>query len=109
MKKIFYPFLIILSFLITSFTTDSFSNKENTENWYICSYCCKTKKAKSAPWEQGCKVSSSRTHNFQFLGKSGDYNHTCRKCDAEVYLKQGTSPSASKCCETGGTHTWYNK
>ena len=112
MKKIFYPFLILLSFLITSFSIHHLTdieNKESNENWYLCSYCCKTKKAKSAPWEQGCRVSSSGTHNYQFSGKAGNFNYTCRKCDAEVYLTSSTSPSASKCCATGTTHTWYHK
>lgn len=44
-----------------------------------------------------------------FVGKVGNYNYTCRKCDAEVYLTSSTSPSASKCCATGGTHSWYHK
>ena len=113
MKKIVIPFFIILSLIMTSFTKDKLSNKEikiySDENWYICSSCCKTKKSDSAPWENGCKISSSGTHNFQFCGKAGNYNYTCRNCDAEVYLTSSTSPSGSKCCATGGTHNWYHK
>jgi hypothetical protein len=108
MKKIIVSIVIILSFITLSFT-DSKKDISVDENWYLCSYCCKTKKAKSAPWEQGCRSSSSGTHNYQFCGKAGDFNYTCRKCDAEVYLTSSTSPSASKCCETGGTHSWYHK
>jgi hypothetical protein len=48
-------------------------------------------------------------HNYQFCGKAGDYNYTCRKCDAEVYLSSSQSPAASKCCASGGTHSWYNR
>lgn len=77
--------------------------------WYICSNCCKTKKATDAPWENGCRESSSGMHNYQFCGKAGDYNYTCRNCDAEVYLGGSQSPAASKCCATGGTHSWYNR
>jgi hypothetical protein len=28
---------------------------------------------------------------------------------AEVYLTSSSSPSASKCCATGGTHDWFHK
>jgi Tfp pilus assembly protein PilE len=80
------------------------------ETWYICTNCCKTKKATAAPWENGCKKGSSDMHNYSFCGKAGDYNYTCRNCDAEVYLKSSTSPSASTCCGTNkGTHTWYHR
>lgn len=112
MKKIIFPFLILITFVLVSFrdSVGSAANSKNaSDNWYICSNCCKTKKATSAPWEQGCRVSSSGTHNYQFSGKAGDFNYTCRKCDAEVYLTSSTSPNASKCCATGGTHTWYHK
>ncbi len=112
MKKLIIPFTVLVSFVILSFTNDYSSKKYNKtsgdENWYLCSSCCKTKKATSAPWENGCK-SSSGTHNYQFCGKAGNYNYTCRKCDAEVYLTSSSSPSASKCCASGGTHTWYHR
>ncbi len=75
------------------------------ENWYICTNCCKTKKATSAPWESGC---SSGQHNYQFSGKAGNYNYTCRNCSAEVYLTSSQSPVASKCCKAS-THSWYHK
>lgn len=78
------------------------------ENWYICTNCCKTKKGTSAPWESGCRASGSQ-HNYSFVGKAGDFNYTCRKCDAEVYLTSGQSPAASKCCSGGSTHTWYHR
>ena len=108
MKKIIVSIVIVLSFITLSFT-ESKKDLSADENWYLCSSCCKTKKATSAPWDSGCKSSSSGTHNYQFCGKAGNYNYTCRKCDAEVYLTSSTSPSASKCCETGGTHSWYHK
>ena len=107
MKKIIISIIILLSFVNLSFTEGK-NGISADENWYLCSNCCKTKKASSSPWDKGCKLSSSGTHNYQFCGKAGDYNHTCRECDAEVYLKQGSSPSASKCCATGGTHSWYH-
>lgn len=118
MKEATLLFLVLFSFFATSFEYNTMgeenaeitafdkTNMPSTDNWYICSYCCKTKKATSRPHEQGCKVSSSGTHNFQFSGKAGTVKHICKKCDAELYLKQGTGPSASKCCATGGTHTW---
>lgn len=121
MKKVILIFsaLIIVSTLFSfnkSFQGDVVKTKllksERTtgeEIWYLCSNCCKTKKATSAPWLNGCKKSSGEMHNFQFCGKAGDYNYTCRSCDAEVYLTSSSSPSASKCCATGGTHTWYHR
>lgn len=108
MKKLIVSIIILLSFLNLSFTDEKKQNSAD-ESWYLCYNCCKTKKGTSAPWENGCKSSSSGTHNYQFCGKAGDFNYTCRKCDAEVYLTSSTSPSASKCCATGGTHTWYHK
>ena len=113
MKKLIILFILIISFVAVSFTKENLSESTNKnsadENWYLCSNCCKTKTATSAPWENGCKSASSGTHNYQFCGKAGNYNYTCRKCDAEVYLTSSTSPSASKCCATGGTHSWYHK
>jgi hypothetical protein len=113
MKKLIIPFIFIVSFLFISFTKENLSERTNKsladENWYLCSNCCETKKATSAPWESGCKSTSSGTHNFQFCGNAGNYNYTCRKCDAEVYLTSSTTPSASKCCVTGGSHSWYHK
>jgi hypothetical protein len=111
MKSVLIPFLILTLYSVAFFNINTFFDNEDraTENWYLCSYCCKTKKATSAPWEQGCRVSSSGTHNYQFSGKAGNFNYTCRKCDAEVYLTSSTTPSASKCCATGTTHTWYHK
>ena len=108
MKKIIVSMVIVLCFITLSFT-ESKKDLSADENWYLCANCCKTKKATSSPWESGCKSASSGTHNYQFCGKAGNYNYTCRKCDAEVYLTSSTSPSASKCCETGTTHTWYHK
>ena len=103
MKHLFsFSFLIIL---LSSFNV----TYTEGENWYICANCCKTKQADSAPWENGCKQSSGGTHNYWFSGKAGDYNYTCRNCDAVVYLTSSTSPAASKCCATGGTHDWYHK
>jgi hypothetical protein len=81
----------------------------NEQSWYICYNCCKTRKSDRAPWENGCRQSASGTHNFQFSGKAGDYNYTCRRCDAEVYLTSSTSPASSRCCTTGGTHSWYHR
>jgi hypothetical protein len=106
MKNSKIPIIAVISFVFFSFTSNKFSTDEN---WYLCSSCCKTKKATFAPWQNGCKVASSGTHNFQFCGKAGDYNYTCQNCDAEVYLTSSSSPSASKCCETGGTHKWVHK
>ena len=100
--------LLLPVYLLTGFSIPSFNSEPQEEIWYLCTNCCKTKKASSAPWENGCRQSSAGMHNYQFCGKAGDYNYTCRKCDAEVYLK-GSSPAASKCCESGGTHTWYHK
>jgi hypothetical protein len=76
--------------------------------WYICINCCKTKKSSSSPWENGCRKSTSGTHQFWYCGKAGDFNYTCRSCDAEVYLTSGQSPAASKCCASG-THDWYHR
>lgn len=113
MKKIVIPFFVIISVLLLSFTNQKLSDKENKisadENWYMCSYCLKTKKSDSAPWENGCKISSTGTHHFQFCGKAGNFNYTCRNCDAEVFLTSSSSLSASNCCATGGTHNWYHK
>jgi hypothetical protein len=94
---------------ISAKKTMSIDVKVAEENWYICYNCCKTKKSKETPWENGCRQSSSGTHNYWFCGKAGDFNYTCRKCDAEVYLTSSTSPCGSKCCATGGTHTWYHR
>ena len=121
MKKVSILFFVLFSFFAAAFAINAAFEKEtvastystiglaSTENWYICAYCCKTKRASSTPREQGCRVSSSGTHNYQFSGVAGSINHTCRNCDAELFLKQGTGPSASKCCATGGTHNWYYK
>jgi hypothetical protein len=79
------------------------------KNWYICSDCCRTKNADTTPWENGCKKRSSGMHNFYFVGAAGDYNYTCRNCDAEVYLTSSSSPAASNCCGSGSTHNWYHK
>ena len=103
MKNSFY--LLIAVITLSSFKV-AFSIGEN---WYICANCCKTKQADKAPWENGCSKSSGSTHNFWFCGKAGDYNYTCRKCDASVYLTSSSSPSASKCCATGATHEWFHK
>jgi len=84
-------------------------SKAESEKWFICTNCCKTKKATQAPWQQGCSKSSSGTHNYVFVGVAGNYNYTCRNCDAEVYLTSSTSPSASRCCSSGNTHNWYNR
>jgi hypothetical protein len=48
-------------------------------------------------------------HSFDVCGIAGDFNYTCRKCDAEVYLTSSQGPGASKCCATGTTHDWYHK
>jgi hypothetical protein len=69
----------------------------------------KLKKANQALWESGCRQSSSSTHNFQFCEKSGDYNYTCRKCDADIYLSSSQTPASGRCCATGGTHSWYHR
>lgn len=108
MKKIITSIIILFAIINLSFS-ESNNNITADENWYLCTSCCKTKKATSAPWESGCKSSSSGKHNYQFCGKAGSFNYTCRKCDAEVYLTSSTSPSASKCCTTGGTHSWFHK
>lgn len=104
MKK---PTLIILSlslFVLMSFILNQKPNAD--ENWYMCSNCCKTRKATTTPWESGC---TSGQHNYQFCGKAGNYNYTCRNCNAEVYLTNSNSPNASKCCKTGGTHSWHHR
>ncbi|MFN5371302.1 MAG: hypothetical protein ACK5B6_07555 [Bacteroidia bacterium] len=106
--------LLLLTFLLPVYLWTGFPNQALNSNpkelkWYLCSNCCKTKKASDAPWENGCRQSSSGMHNYQFCGKAGDYNYTCRKCDAEVYLGGSQSPAASKCCASGGTHSWYNR
>jgi hypothetical protein len=121
-KTILILFSIVVISALFAFTTsvkgnsNSVSKKTNIhsssadENWYICVNCCKTKKATAAPWENGCKKGSSGTHNYSFCGKAGDYNYTCRNCDAEVYLSPSTSPSASTCCGANkGTHSWYHR
>ena len=106
-------YISVLTLVILVFSNDSHASISAEtladDNWYICANCCKTKKASSAPWESGCKSASSGMHNFQFCGKAGDYNFTCRSCDAEVYLTSITSPSASICCSTGGTHSWSHR
>jgi hypothetical protein len=97
--------ILLLSVLILS----SFKlSQSGGKNWYICTNCCKTKQADEAPWLSGCSKSSSNSHNFAFCGKAGDFNYTCRNCDAEVYLTSSSSPAASKCCASGGTHNWYH-
>jgi hypothetical protein len=100
---------ILLSFTISTSESGQKTSSMGDENWYLCTNCCKTKKGSSAPWENGCRKASSGYHNFQFCGKAGDFNWTCRSCDAEVYLTSSTSPSASKCCASGGTHSWYHR
>jgi len=104
--------------LIAALTTCAFAFVPYSENtnpssqddiWYLCTNCCRTKRASNAPWENGCRESSSGMHNYQFCGHAGDFNYTCRNCDAEVYLTSSQSPSASKCCATGGTHSWYHR
>lgn len=99
--------LLFLSLSILGLMSFNFESKPSAdENWYICGNCCKSKKATSAPWESGC---TSGQHNYQFSGKAGNYNHTCRNCNVEVFLTSSTSPNASKCCKSGGTHSWYHK
>jgi hypothetical protein len=105
MKKISFIILAISVFTLMSFMSGNNVSPESNENWYICTNCCKTKKATSAPWESGC---ISGQHNYQFSGKAGDFNYTCRSCSAEVYLTSSQSPSGTKCCKSG-THTWYHK
>lgn len=103
--------LLIFAFSISILSLSLANEKLSLggSNWYLCAHCCKTKQADSSPNESGCRVSSSGQHNYQFCGKSGSYNMTCRNCDASVSLASGTTPNASKCCETGGTHSWYNR
>jgi len=103
--------ILLCSFIYVGSNKKSKANSIKSDyNWYICSYCCKTKQAESSPWESGCKVSSSGTHNYNFSGKAGDYNYTCRYCGAEVYLTSSTSPAASKCCSgQSSTHSWEHK
>ena len=97
--------LILSITLLLSLT----STLSGGKNWYICSSCCKTKNADTTPWENGCRKSSSGMHSFDVCGIAGDFNYTCRKCDAEVYLTSSQGPGASKCCATGTTHDWYHK
>lgn len=99
MKLLFIFFVFFCISLSVNFST----------NWYICSDCCKTKKADSTPQENGCRKRSSGYHNYNVLGIAGDYNYTCRNCDAEIYLTSSTSPGASICCANGSTHSWYHK
>jgi len=103
--------ILLCSFIrVNPNETTKASVSKSDYKWYICSYCCKTKQAESAPWDSGCKVSSSGTHNYNFLGKAGDYNYTCRYCDAEIYMTPSTSPAASKCCSgQSSTHSWEHK
>ena len=113
---------LLLLFSITFFSTTSaadapeyldtnpvYKHWNYNDKWYICATCCKTKKASQAPWEQGCRKSSSGTHTYWVAGNAGDYNYTCRNCDAEVYLTSSQGPSASKCCGSGSTHDWYHR
>lgn len=97
------------AFLSGSLADSAAGYKAGDQSWYICYNCCKTRKSDRAPWENGCRQSSSGTHNFQFSGKAGDHNYTCRRCDAEVYLTSSTSPASGRCCATGGTHSWYHR
>jgi len=97
------------AFLILAVTLVSFTYVLTGDNWYICTECCSTKKGSSAPWENGCKESSSGMHNYSFSGNAGNYNYTCRKCGASVELTSSQSPAASKCCATGNTHDWYHR
>jgi hypothetical protein len=107
--KLYLLTLLLPVYFWTGFTQPNTNETPQDLKWYLCSNCCKTKKASDAPWENGCRQSSSGMHNYQFCGKAGDYNYTCRKCDAEVYLGGSQSPAASKCCASGGTHSWYNR
>ena len=107
--KLFFLSIMLPVYLWTGFAKSHVTVTPQELKWYICSNCCKTKKASDAPWENGCRQSNSGMHNYQFCGKAGDYNYTCRKCDAEVYLGGSQSPTASKCCASGGTHSWYNR
>lgn len=97
----------VLAFIPAKNETNATSPQDDI--WYLCSNCCRTKRASNAPWENGCRESSSGMHNYQFCGHAGDYNYSCRNCDAEVYLSSSQGPSASKCCATGGTHSWYHR
>lgn len=108
MKKVFIASLLFVSAL-SSF---SFNLPNGGSKWWICdnANCCKTKSANDCPWENGCRgKTGSGMHHYVFAGNAGNFNWTCRNCDAEVYLTSGQSPSASKCCETGGTHSWYHR
>ena len=71
MKKLIIPFTVLVSFVILSFTNDYSSKKYNKtsgdENWYLCSSCCKTKKATSAPWENDWKTSSNQSIYYNLL------------------------------------------
>jgi hypothetical protein len=102
--------LIICTILVSSGFTVPRENRVGGGNWWMCDNkdCCRTKSADQCPWENGCRGSSSGMHHYVFLGKAGDFNHTCRKCDAMVFLTSGSSPAASSCC-AGNTHSWYHK
>ena len=50
MKKISFIILAISVFTLMSFMSGNNVSPESNENWYICTNCCKTKKATSAPW-----------------------------------------------------------
>ena len=107
--KLNFLTLLLPLFIFSGFTKPMNNEAPQDIKWFICNHCCKTKKAADAPWENGCRQNSSGMHNYQFCGKAGDYNYTCRKCDAEVYLTSSQSPAYSKCCATGSTHSWYNR
>lgn len=87
-------------------------SSSDEEKYYICSQCCKTKKAASTPWESGCKESSAGMHNYVSVGYAGDVEYDCRYCGATVYLiSTSASPnSAISCCGNGGHgHSWVIK
>jgi hypothetical protein len=105
MKKIYSIILVTSIFTLTSFIFGISNSSPSDENWYFCTNCCKTKKATSSPWEGGC---NSGQHNYQFCGKAGDFNYTCRNCNAEVFLTSSQTPAGSKCCKSS-SHSWFHK
>jgi len=74
--------------------------------WWFCDQCAMTRKSDNSPWMQGCKAKNGGQHHFVWVGEDGPNEHYCSSCGASVYLRQGQSPSASRCPDSGSTHNW---
>jgi hypothetical protein len=109
MKKIVLAFaLVSLSVLIFSFVTSkqTMSNYQKSW-WYVCDQCGKSTigNSNNSPWESGCKAKGGSQHHYQPAGEAGSKSWGCTKCDANVSLVQGQSPTALT-CPKGNTHSW---